>query len=184
MAHWIVCGVAGERTDCATLKVAAELADQLGARLAIVTVIGGSVDGTDKREVLSEGRAAVAGLARRCSVVDDAVHRVELGDPVDELTRVAEELDAQMLVVGGSHRSALTSLVRAGIAPRLSRRAGRPVAVVPPASGPDEDAVRVLLAAADGGVSGQVEPLAAVRRRFADRMSGRDRGPVVFAGQR
>ena len=144
MSRWIVCGVAHDRDDCTTLKMAARLAEDAGARLAIVTALPTPADGRERRETFATGRHAVADTARRCGVVDDAVQCAETGDPVEALARVSEELGAELIVVGGSRRSALTSLLRVGIATRLSRRTDRPVAVVPPNSDADLDAVRVL----------------------------------------
>jgi nucleotide-binding universal stress UspA family protein len=144
MARWIVCGVSYDRDDCTTLKVAAHAADELGARLAIVTALHAPPDGPERRAALADGRRAVADMARRCGVVDDAVQCVETGEPGDALARVSEELDAELIVVGRSRRSPFTSLLRAGVATRLSRRTARPVAVVPPHSAADPAAVRVL----------------------------------------
>ena len=101
MGRWVVCGVAQERDECGTLRLAARLADHVGARLAIVTVIPEPADSAELRDALGAARYTVASVARRCSVADDAVHHVEVGDPVDGLHRVAEHLDAELVVIGG-----------------------------------------------------------------------------------
>jgi K+-sensing histidine kinase KdpD len=179
VTRWIVCGVAGARNDCSTLRVAAGVAERMGGRLAIVLVVDERPAG-DARESVREGRRTIACLARRCAVVDDAVHWVEVGDPVKELTRVSDDLDAELLVVGGTRASMLATLLKAGVAPRLSGRTRRPVAIVPPAAG-DED-VRALMDAAVRSTPSGARRLARLRRTLAVRMSGHSRRPVVLSG--
>jgi hypothetical protein len=97
MGRWVVCGVADSRDDCDTLRQAARLADHVGARLAIVRVITEPADPAGLRDALAVGSSEIAALARRCGVADDAVHRVEVGEPVEGLHRVAEQLGAVLV---------------------------------------------------------------------------------------
>lgn len=182
MIRSIVCGVARDRNDCTTLKVAARLADRVGARLVVVTVVPAPAEAGRVREAAAEGRAAVAQVARQCAIVDDAVHRVEIGEPVEGLARASEDADAELIVVGGTRRSGIGSLLRPGVAQLLARRSGRSVAIVPARAADDDDAVRLLAA----GAQRRSGPVRAGRRadvgnRLAFRLSGHAPRPVVRA---
>jgi nucleotide-binding universal stress UspA family protein len=183
MTAWIVCGIAQTEGNAHTLKVAARLADRLGARLAMVAVIDSPADSSARRAATAQAASALAALARRWGVVDDAVHRIETGDPAERLAHVADELDAELVVVGGTRRSRLASLLNGDVAERVSRRARRPVAVVPAGHYPAE-AVEELATAGEGDPRGQMQgPLAAVRRRLGSRMSGHARRPRIVSAQ-
>ena len=99
MSTWVVCGVSIGADNCATVRRAAGLADHLGARLAIVAVVPEPADRADLRDALAAGRSAVADVARRCGVADDAVHHVEVGDPLVGLTRAADWFAADHALV-------------------------------------------------------------------------------------
>ncbi|MFD1722843.1 universal stress protein [Amnibacterium endophyticum] len=67
--------------------------------------------------------------------------REESGDPSAALIRVADEVDALMLVVGaprGGLRGAMRSVIQGSVGARLAQRQYRPVVVVPTAPEPDE----------------------------------------------
>jgi nucleotide-binding universal stress UspA family protein len=54
----------------------------------------------------------------------------ELGDPVERLLEVADERDADLIVVGSRERSFLERLLGAGVDEKLARRAHRDVLLV------------------------------------------------------
>lgn len=67
--------------------------------------------------------------------------REETGDASRALIRVADEVDALMLVVGaprGGLRGAMRAVVSGSVGARLAQRQYRPVVVVPTAPEPDE----------------------------------------------
>lgn len=130
MSRWVVCGIAGEKDEASTVRVAARLSEHIGARLAIVAVAPEQGTSEQVRAQLSAGGGAIARVARTCHVVDDAVHRVEFGDPADALARVGDELDASLVVVGATRRSALRAMLSTSVPARLLATVDRPVVVV------------------------------------------------------
>ncbi len=54
------------------------------------------------------------------------------GDPATELLRIADALDAYVVVVGARKRAVLQDLIIGGTAHKLVNRASRPVVLVPP----------------------------------------------------
>src|SRR5690349_6962891 len=104
MSRWIVSGVSPGAQETTSVRVAARLADRLGARLALLTVVPEPLHSGDRQAAKSGGGLALARLAQRLGLPDDTLHRVEIGDPAGALVRVADELDAELVVVGASRR--------------------------------------------------------------------------------
>jgi nucleotide-binding universal stress UspA family protein len=71
-------------------------------------------------------------LARdRLSALDPVSRAIASRSPADGLTRLAEETDASLIVVGSSHRGPLGRVVFGSATEQLMRRASAPVAVAP-----------------------------------------------------
>jgi nucleotide-binding universal stress UspA family protein len=57
--------------------------------------------------------------------------RVEIGDPVETILAVVEEVQPVMIVMGTHGRTGLAHLLMGSIAEKVMRRADRPVLTVP-----------------------------------------------------
>ncbi|HSI98014.1 MAG TPA: universal stress protein [Gaiellaceae bacterium] len=143
MSGCIVCGVDDTPGALAAAKVAAELAERLGAELVVAHVAsllvipGASAVPNARRELRELEREEAARLVAR--IVDEAgcgdvEERVELGDPAERLVELADEYRATMLVVGSGGRGPLKEMILGSVSHRLCREAHCPVLVVPPAA--------------------------------------------------
>lgn len=146
----IVCGVDGSPDSDAALAVAARMAERLGARLVLAHVAepvltpyahaapfggistAGSLaarDQTDSQEEtgtrLLEQAAAAAGIA-------DAEHRVAIGLPAERLADIADEENAELIVVGSRGRGAFKAAFLGSVSNNLVGIARCPVLIVPP----------------------------------------------------
>jgi nucleotide-binding universal stress UspA family protein len=120
----------------AALRYATVLARDTGAELIIVHVhepaaayAAGDVvvDAAEaSHETLTELLVAVVPPDR------DVPHRHQLlyGDPIGQIVRLAEDEDADMIVMGTHGRTGLTRLVVGSVAEAVVRRAGCPVLIV------------------------------------------------------
>lgn len=147
---WIVVGVVPERCQ-PVLRVAAHFARRFDARLAVahVAVDRVEVDELDDGSVLSEPidpdvegprveRVDPALEAAVAAALDDCgpgweIHQYA-GDPAAALSRLAERLDAHLIVVGTRQRGlrgTVGELLSGSVGAHLAHRQHRPVLVVP-----------------------------------------------------
>ncbi len=138
----VLTGVDGSRTSLRAAAYAAGLARRQGARLVVVYVAaGGAMGGLAG---LAPGSAAAVAVSARD--YGEQLHRQALeaaehmgmppfefmatdGDPYNEITRIAEEVKADVVVIGASE-SAGHRLI-GSLAGRLVRAGRWPVTVVP-----------------------------------------------------
>jgi nucleotide-binding universal stress UspA family protein len=148
MGRSIICGVDGSPDSQAALEVAARLADRLGSTLILTHVAepeyvpyaaaypfgGTSGPIAVAKEVESEEEAAArllellavdAGLA-------DAEKRVAIGHPAERLAELADEEDAELIVIGSRGQGALKSAFLGSVSYNLVGIARCPVLIVPP----------------------------------------------------
>ena len=148
MSTAIVCGVDGSSDSQAALKVAAGLADRLGTRLVLAHVaepahipyaaaapfggMGGTMavtaeidSGEEAGERLLEQVAIDAGLV-------DADRRVAVGFPAERLAELADEENAELIVVGSRGRGAFKAAFLGSVSSSLVGIARCPVLIVPP----------------------------------------------------
>jgi nucleotide-binding universal stress UspA family protein len=133
----IVHATDGSPEAAEALDLAMELAHDTGAKLAIVSVhvvpIGGKglappiseVEQPRGAEHLATGaaeRARAAGL--------DAKPYVLTGEPAKEITRLAEELDADLIVVGSRGHGAIANALIGSVSRAVLHESRRPVLVV------------------------------------------------------
>jgi nucleotide-binding universal stress UspA family protein len=137
----VVVGVDESPTSLHALDYAAGLARRQSGRLVVVHVrsprpVGPGLDTLAvaveaaleaRRQVEAELRDEARRLAEHCDVEVTFVLRV--GDPVRELSAVADEQHADVVVVGASTRPA--HRLAGSLAARLVRSCGWPVTVVP-----------------------------------------------------
>jgi nucleotide-binding universal stress UspA family protein len=147
MGRSIICGVDGSPDSQAALKIAAQLAGRLGATLILAHVAepayvpyaaaypfsgtAGPMAATE--EVESEAETA-ARLLERVAVdagLAGAERRVAIGDPAERLAELADEEDAELVVVGSRGRGALKAAFLGSVSNSLLGIARCPVLVVP-----------------------------------------------------
>lgn len=138
----ILCGVDGSADSQAALRVAARLAEQLDARLVVAhvaqpeqlrTVGGGPMP------VLTPalGAGIEAGDRLLTQILEahglpGAERRVGTGVPADRLADLADEEEAEMIVVGSRGRGAFRAAFLGSVSSDLIGVARCPVLVVPP----------------------------------------------------
>ena len=147
--HVLVGVVTG--TAAAVVEAAAGLADQLGADLVCATVDESSVkvrqqsDGTvvstplnpdlpfEKTQEFDAGlRAEIAGILDPLPVQWSV--RALAGGPAQELARLADQLDAALIVVGtreSGFKGSVEEFFTGSVAVQLSHRQRRPLVVIP-----------------------------------------------------
>jgi nucleotide-binding universal stress UspA family protein len=121
----IVCGVDRSAGARAALRVAATLADSIGARLVAVHVLDRVAD--------------VAGVAERVAaqvLYDEAPDarvdaRGEVGDVAERLAAVAREESTVMIVLGARGRGRARTSLRARCATELAELTSVPVVIAP-----------------------------------------------------
>jgi nucleotide-binding universal stress UspA family protein len=134
----IVCAVDDSPGAAVAVAVAKELAAALDLRLILAHVAHGyRLDSGGESLTGVQGRRGGARLLERLvgehGLRGGAEQRVEVGDPVEELSRIAREEAAAVMVVGSRTRG-LRRRLQSTLAGELAQTAPCPVLVVPPAS--------------------------------------------------
>jgi nucleotide-binding universal stress UspA family protein len=167
MAPTIVVGV--DRSDAAesVVDAASWLASTLDTRLLVVHAVAEPVE--EAEELLESLRARLPGA-------DDTSTRLVEGAPAERLIELADQEDAELLVVGSRGRGALSSAVLGGVSRKVARDARCPVVVVPPGAStgaPDAGggSKGTVVCGVDG--SGHAVTAAQVAGRLAERLGGR-----------
>lgn len=83
---------------------------------------------TRQREIFDEARE----VAERAARVTDGAVRTEVGDPAEMIVQVAEEIDADLIVVGTGDRTWLSRLIHPSVGSDVAGRAPCSVLVVRP----------------------------------------------------
>jgi nucleotide-binding universal stress UspA family protein len=146
MDRCIVCGVDGSPDSQAALAVAADLAGRLRLRLIMANVVepvhapyagatfGGAVQQA-RLPTTDEDEAVARGLLTRLSAergLEGADRRVVVGYAAERLAELAEEEDAELVVVGCRGRGAFKAAFLGSVSTSLIGVARCPVLVVPP----------------------------------------------------
>ena len=121
----IICGVDGSPGARAALRVAARLAEELGARLVAVHVLDRLADVGPTAE-----RGAATILDEQAPDVD-AEARGEVGDVAERLAAAARDEEALMIVLGARSRGRSRTFLRTRCAAELSELTDIPVLVAP-----------------------------------------------------
>jgi nucleotide-binding universal stress UspA family protein len=143
MSNRIVCGIDPTSGSRRAAVVASRLAHLIDSEAVLV-----HVDRTPERAgVASIAKARELGrlraLADEYAFPPGTRERVLSGDPTEELTRIGEELDAELLVVGSRGLLELGGALLDSISTALMRTAPCPVVVVPPAGAESFDPVGI-----------------------------------------
>ena len=148
MSASIVCGVDGSPDSQAALEVAAGLSTRLGLRLVIAHVaepayipyaaaapFGGMVGHHAVMEEAQSEEEAAERLLEHIVVAagfTDAERRAVVGVPAELLADLADDEDAELIVVGSRGRGAFKSAFLGSVSNSLVGVARCPVLVVPP----------------------------------------------------
>jgi nucleotide-binding universal stress UspA family protein len=149
MSRAIVCGLDGSPHSQATLRVAAKLSERLGRRLVLAHIAevahvpyaaaypfaGVAGPMAVEHEIDAEEHAGERLLKNAADALGlvDFERRVEVGDPAERLADVADEEDAELIVVGSRGRGAFKAAVLGSVSSRLVAVARCPVLIVPTA---------------------------------------------------
>jgi nucleotide-binding universal stress UspA family protein len=144
----IVCGVDGSPEATAALEVAARMADTLGLRLVVAHVaepdhipyaaaapfggFAGRQAVLEQVELQEEVAEHVLEGAVRAAGLLDVERRAAVGLPAERLADIADEEDAELLVVGSRGRGAFKSAFLGSVSNSLVGIARCPVLIVPP----------------------------------------------------
>ena len=129
----IVCAVDNSPEAEEALRVAARLSGDAGLRLVVVHVEQSIGAGADTRGTAQQhARQLLDRLLATQGLNDGADKRVELGEPANELARVAAEEAASVIVVGSRRRHWWRRRSTSRLTADLAATAACPVVVVPP----------------------------------------------------
>ena len=163
MSRTILCGVDGSVDSRLALRAAARFSAQLDARLVVAHVVqttptttrigpigGPPVLAPPIGAELEAGRKVLEHLVRE-EGLEDVERRVVYGFPADRLADLADEEDAELIVVGSRGRGAFKAAFLGSVAGELIGVARRPVLVVPPGAAHDRDSGPAGARVAAGG---------------------------------
>ena len=120
----IVVGTDGKETAANPLAAAVRLASALGAELHIMSAYSALQAPSDAEAALAEA----TGVAREEGV--EAVYHARRDDPADALIAVAEDLDAELLVVGNKGKSSTSRLLLGSVADTVAHHAPCSILIV------------------------------------------------------
>ena len=138
MFRSIVVGVDGSESADEAVRQAAELARLLGARAHLVcvyeTAASGAEDDAGGGWASGSPDAVDATLARSAAVFAAAGVQVDLypqrGDPADSILDVAEERDADLIIVGNRGRTGAKRFLLGSVPNRISHHAPCAVLII------------------------------------------------------
>jgi nucleotide-binding universal stress UspA family protein len=144
----IVCGVDGSTDSQVAVTIAAQLAKQLGTRLVLAHVaepayvpyaaaapFGGMAGPMAQSAEIDSAEEVAEQLLEQVAVdlgLTDAERRVAVGVPAERLADLADEEDAEFVVVGSRGRGAFKAAFLGSVSTSLVGIARCPVLIVPP----------------------------------------------------
>jgi nucleotide-binding universal stress UspA family protein len=142
----ILCATDGTEHSDHALRLAAKLAREQDSRLHVVHVVerimGGRLSGENvflnEAEIDAHIRSQTSEMTRQTGV--HATLHIVRGTTsriAERLAAIAEELNADLIVVGTRGRSSLGGLLTGSVTPRLLHATTRPVLALPPTDTPD-----------------------------------------------
>lgn len=152
MSTSIVCGVDGSSDSNAAVVVAARMAERLGARLVLAHVaepvltyahavpfgglsMAGPLAEDELMAAQEESGARMLEEAARSAGITDAMQRVAVGLPAEQLVEIADDERAELIVVGSRGRGAFKAAFLGSVSNSLVGIARCPVLIVPPGAG-------------------------------------------------
>jgi nucleotide-binding universal stress UspA family protein len=160
----ILCAVAGVEEAERPVAVARELAERLADEVVLVHVVvppppvprgGGFPPGPYEPVELTSfertGGAILRAIAER-TALEAARRRPLVGDPATAVVSLAEEMDADLIVVGARRRGLFVSALLGSVSREIADATDRPVVVVPSAGRLAHlTPVRCVVCGVDGG---------------------------------
>jgi nucleotide-binding universal stress UspA family protein len=161
------------------------LAEDLGARLVLVHVHEDPPLFNSKRDrerarnrAMRRGRQVLAEALEALPAGLEPDSRVELGIPANELSQVAAEVGAALIIAGTRGRGRLTAALLGSVSRELARRVSCPVMIVPEGAATrawngrvdGQENCSTIIAGVDG--SERSSAAAGVARRLANRLGG------------
>ncbi len=148
MRRSIVCGVDGSPDAQAALAIARDFVERLGSTLILAHVaepayvpyaaaypFGGTAGPTATGKGTKSEEEAAARLLERAAIdagLADAERRVAIGHPAERLAELADDEDAELIVVGSRGRGAFKAAFLGSVSHNLVGVARCPVLIVPP----------------------------------------------------
>jgi nucleotide-binding universal stress UspA family protein len=144
MAASLVCAVDDSPSADEVVRVAVRMKERLDLRLVIAHAVPVRAkigltsssylysSRSDLDQEANKAREALLRLVGRACGASGADLRVLIGDPVETVLLLAEEEEAQLIVVGSRGRGALKAALLGSVSAMLTKRASCPVTVVPP----------------------------------------------------
>jgi nucleotide-binding universal stress UspA family protein len=180
----IVCAIQ-KKTAAAVVETGGQLAGELG--LPVVLAYIGQVPERNSPDRRQRARAWATHegeeiLRRAHELLPDGVHatdRVELGPTVEELSAIANERDAALIIVGSHRPGSLFAAFRGSVSRGLAREAPCPVVVVPSYIASEQrhgrQATRGVASTVIAGVGGaeRSHEATVVAKELADRLGDR-----------
>ncbi len=137
MFKTIVLGLDGSDASKRAMSVAVELAKRDGARLVLVHVEqdvagkGGAPIVATEDEIQAEIRGQASELSEQGIDTTVEMRNIMLGGPAHPMEEIAEEVKADLIVVGTRGHSGIAGLLLGSVTQRLLHIARRPVLVIP-----------------------------------------------------
>jgi nucleotide-binding universal stress UspA family protein len=147
MSGSIVCGVDGSADSQRALEVAVQLADRLGTKLVVAHVgelahvpyaaaapfggMAGRMAVAEEIEVQEEAGNRLLDQVARDADLTDVERRLEFGAPAEALAGLADEEEAELIVVGSRGRGAFKAAFLGSVSNSLVGIARCPVLIVP-----------------------------------------------------
>jgi len=140
--HHIVVGLDRSEPSLAALDLAADLAEVLGGSLSVVEVVEYVPPFPLGPETATTSAGEERALDRTATLAEDAVQAirkqgvsvqvvVRSGTPASTLVEVADDVDADLIVLGSRGRGGPAELMLGSVARTVADRARRPTLVVP-----------------------------------------------------
>jgi nucleotide-binding universal stress UspA family protein len=118
------------------LQVSAAIAGRFAARLTVVHAVPARAEGAREfesfQQVVDAGADALLESARdeAAASVQDVESRLVYGAPAQSIAALADELEADLVVVGSRGRAAVARVLLGSVSDRLVHECHRPVLVV------------------------------------------------------
>ena len=120
-------------------SVGFELSKKVNAEIAVVSVVhtkilnpdGGMSSGEMENMIKSEYKESLQLLLDKVFKTHKIWFFVEQGNPSDVILRVAEEWEADMIVLGTHGRTGLSHLLMGSVAEKIIRHSTKPLFIVP-----------------------------------------------------
>lgn len=178
MTDRLVCAVDCTPSSRGAVCAAIATAEALGMRVVLVHVA--EPDGESHEELVGRASTALERLLAGLPLPDDAVRRVEVGDPADQVIAAAADEEAALVLTGTRSSGGRAKALFGSVASEIVERSPVPVVAVPEACcdsalGGEPPVARSVIVGIDGAERGREAA------RVAGAFARRARAEVVLA---